>query len=128
MSKEIRIRFQYNSCYCLSSTRRPVCLQNSYFNTTLVTVYRIISFPCLLLNGEISIQLLLLFICTTGTLVVVLSYFNTTLVTVYRHSWCRQRLWLRISIQLLLLFIYDAGIKAAGDDVHFNTTLVTVYH
>ena len=56
-----KIKFQYNSCYCLSTAVLLPSVVVTDFNTTLVTVYRMdigLTSPA----TQISIQLLLLFI------------------------------------------------------------------
>ena len=75
----------------------------SNFNTTLVTVYPVLS--SLFRKSFISIQLLLLFISAYSTIP------------------CHPLL---ISIQLLLLFITECPMQPSWD-IYFNTTLVTVY-
>ena len=75
--------FQYNSCYCLSAKRKNVVHNHVHFNTTLVTVYRLINF-------HLGFSIL---------------YFNTTLVTVYLNKFLANKEVALISIQLLLLFI-----------------------
>ncbi|EDR95809.1 hypothetical protein ANACAC_03484 [Anaerostipes caccae L1-92] len=36
---DLAIKFQYNSCYCLSKNKYLGQNKSNYFNTTLVTVY-----------------------------------------------------------------------------------------
>ena len=100
-----------------------------FFDTTLVTVYPFFHHTDWI-RSHISIQLLLLFIKEgkqtkrratnfNTTLVTVYqtsikngsivdTYFNTTLVTVYRNCPLNHNLFVFISIQLLLLFIFSA--------------------
>ena len=117
--------FQYNSCYCLSPSLRLNISLGNRFNTTLVTVYQ-----------------------SKGTKSMIdLGCFNTTLVTVYHFVRWMDDKDVDVSIQLLLLFIVGRLQKQTGRTAFqynscyclsfnckiqkrlqsFNTTLVTVY-
>ena len=119
--------FQYISCYCLSGRRDErvaidiisihlmlLFIPNGnafilsriwYFNTSHVTVYRIILDRGQGVNA-ISIHLMLLFISCTSSVTVIYFYFNTSHVTVYQNQNSQYR-------------------KMNGN---FNTSHVTVYH
>ena len=79
IAKEI---FQYISCYCLSTCK-------SFFYIV----------------NEISIHLMLLFICFSAIIHCFCLHFNTSHVTVYPESRTFDRTTIFISIHLMLLFI-----------------------
>ena len=95
-----KIKFQYNSCYCLSTAVLLPSVVVTDFNTTLVTVYpNIITIMCVRDNN-----------------------FNTTLVTVYRMDIGLTSPATQISIQLLLLFIQKrAVINEDVDRFQYNS-------
>ena len=118
--------FQYISCYCLSNQRARGQSTLLYFNTSHVTVYRLLFYPCyfsflnfntshvtvyLYPNGIfvvriiISIHLMLLFINISACLFLIFRYFNTSHVTVYRIYPLASSVSTEISIHLMLLFI-----------------------
>ena len=78
-------KFQYISCYCLSTTHRQIVGLISNFNTSHVTVY-----PVMVKEFDavcfISIHLMLLFIEKIPTETLRWLHFNTSHVTVYLTS------------------------------------------
>ena len=82
-SATVSSTFQYISCYCLSQPKQMKEFSSKYFNTSHVTVYLV-----LLQN-----------LCNC------FHDFNTSHVTVYRICYCFYRMYIFISIHLMLLFI-----------------------
>ena len=97
-------KFQYISCYCLSSIITPSSSSFIDFNTSHVTVYLCFQSQTSLLV-LISIHLMLLFICFSAIIYCFCLHFNTSHVTVYHCFSNRSR----------FTFTY------------FNTSHVTVY-
>ena len=101
LADQVSIKFQYNSCYCLSRCRR--LLQLAVRVSIQLLLLFIASEPVVIMQDfQVSIQLLLLFIAinelnTTGQVC-----FNTTLVTVYLIWQLLLRAAMIVSIQLSL--------------------------
>ena len=103
--KRTYVKFQYISCYCLSTSSRCPILVFYHFNTSHVTVYQEIQKHKGTCN-VISIHLMLLFIRFIIPPPFLTGDFNTSHVTVYQ--------------EILLESQYQLS--------NFNTSHVTVYH
>ena len=141
------VSFQYISCYCLSScpvpasSAAPISIHlmllfitspfNSlmilaHFNTSHVTVYRVLTFSLWSCN-LISIHLMLLFIvrtsCYTGRYILISIHLMLLFIkcTCFKYNWQST-----ISIHLMLLFIMIMQ-HIMIQKVDFNTSHVTVY-
>ena len=79
------VTFQYISCYCLSCIEHKYNKMSDNFNTSHVTVYRIL--PNVDIPGtSISIHLMLLFILSPSLDSSDFLNFNTSHVTVYQEQ------------------------------------------
>ena len=127
-SFQARKRFQYISCYGLSKLSIHQMDIRYDFNTSHVTVYRILGIGLRKFH-IISIHLMLRFIIQALSEVPQDKLFQyISCYGLSRYSFCWFRSLYKISIHLMLRFISAFCIFVRYNTGDFNTSHVTVYH
>ena len=120
------LAFQYISCYCLSSLLPNIFWIALYFNTSHVTVYpmKYLQIYCYIFHFNTSHVTVYPNLHTPPFFHFAFQYISCYCLSCYSLE--HMYLYNKISIHLMLLFIFNANTKVISY-LYFNTSHVTVY-